>query len=100
MRNVGFLGGAAFASFIINPNYVSARSPYQKKFNLVFFGVFGFLLVNKYYEDKERRVNLRLQYHLPGEARRAVQESDWRYFALMDLEKAGELYNPESNRPY
>ena len=43
---------------------------------------------------------MRLQYHLPGEARRAVQDSDWRYFALLDLEKAGELYNPETNRPY
>lgn len=70
----------------------------MRKFNVLFGAFFAWKLMHKFYLDTERRVELRLQYHLPSEVRRAVEDRDWRYFEL--IEDPEKLYDPATNRPY
>ena len=76
--------GVLFAGCVINPNFIRRRSYYAKKFSIGLWGLIGFSLAKKYYDDQMLFTMLKMNDYLPLEIKRALEDKDFRHLALFD----------------
>ena len=64
--------GVMFAGTVWNPNFVKRRSWYMRKIALVTWGLIGFGLGRRYYEDQITTTMLKMNDYFPVEIKRAL----------------------------
>ena len=101
LRYVGAVAGITFAGTVWNPNYCKRNSFYARKFSIVLWGIFGYNLANRYYQDQVTLTMLRMNDYFPMEIKRALRDKDFRHFALFDIEQAAkerQLFDAETGK--
>ena len=61
-----------FAGTVWNPNFVKRRSWYMRKIAIVWWGLVGFNLGKRYYEDQIATTMLKMNDYFPLEVKRAL----------------------------
>ncbi len=82
----GAIGGL-FALTVWNPNFIRRRAWYMKKISFATWALIGYQYGRKFYQDELTFTLLKLHDYLPYEAKRALQDQDFRHFALLDVEE-------------
>ena len=85
MQYVGTMVGVAFAGTVWNPNFVKRRSYYMRKIAIGWWGLVGFNLGAKYFDDQITTTMLAMNDYFPLEVKRALQDKDFRHLALLDM---------------
>ena len=94
-------GGVLFAGTVWNPNFVKRRSWYMRKIAIGVWGLIGFGLGRRFYEDHICMTMLKMYDYFPMEIKRALQDKDFRHLALFDLEKVSkerQLFDPVTGK--
>jgi len=91
--------GVAFAACIVNPNYVSKRGFYLRKFNVLLFGLIGYQWGRKKQDFHLLNMMLKMHDYFPHEVKRALQSKDHRHLALFNWENPGrQLFDEETGK--
>jgi len=61
-----------FAGCVINPNFIRRRSYYAKKISIGVWGMVGFSLGKRYYDDQILLTMLKMNDYFPLEIKRAL----------------------------
>ena len=101
MPLAGGVAGVLFAGTIWNPNFVKRRSWYMRKFAIFAYGLVGYNLGMRFYEDHITNTLLRMNDYFPLEIKRALRDKDFRHVALFDPEeesKSRQLFDPVTGK--
>ena len=93
--------GVLFAGTVWNPNFVKRRSWYMRKIAILGWGLIGYGLGRRYYEDHITMTMLKMNDYFPMEIKRALADKDFRHLALFDLDKVSkerQLFDPATGK--
>ena len=73
----------------------------MRKFSIFAYGLIGYNLGMRYYEDHLTNTLLRMNDYFPLEIKRALRDKDFRHIALFDAEevsKSRQLFDPVTGK--